>query len=306
MARTSLAESGGKLDKVEKGGISTQPLHELLEVDKRIPLEASGVTLAEHSEGGAQWSVVFDNFTAIGALPVAEDRISGVGTLTVESEDDVGYEGVTFDTLTGEYFTVVEGVERKKRVEPEIHVYDRDWKLLREEQVDFELDDVNKGMEGLAHVYHEGERYLLMLCESNDCSSKGKRGEGRIHAFVLDDDEWQHADTIKLPEELEFSDYSGLDVRGDRIVVTSQEESALWIGRLVLEVREDGSPDWSIDGEGEVYDLPRKSGKIHYCNVEGVSFLGEDQLVLVSDRHKPDQPNRCEDTDQALHVVVLP
>ncbi len=306
IARTSLSDTQSKLDDVSRGGMSSERLHDLLALDERVPLEASGVVWAT-PEGTEIWGTVFDNFTALGVLSPSGE---GETELLVDDESDTGYEGMSFDARTQRYYTVVEGVERKKRVEPEIHVYDSSWTLLEEHQVDFEIEDVNKGMEGLAHLYHEDELYLFMLCESNRCERKGEPGEGRIHVFSLDDagEEWLEVDRVKLPEALEFEDYSGLDIVGDRIVVTSQEDSAIWRGELVLELEDDGAPNWKIDEDGEVFDLPRKSGKKIYCNIEGVSMDPDDPdaLVLVSDRRKPDQSKRCGDHDESLHLIALP
>lgn len=307
IARTSLSDTGSKLDSVERGGMSTASLHDLLDLDDRVPLEASGVALGRHAETSKPvWSVAFDNFTALGLL--SQDLEAG--DLLVDEESDTGYEGLTFDARTGLYYAVVEGVEKKKRIEPEIHVYDSSWTLIDEHQVDFEIEDVNKGMEGLAHVYHDDEFYLFMLCESNRCERKGDPGEGRIYVFSLDDDgeEWEEVDRIKLPEELEFEDYSGLDVLGDQIIVSSQEDSALWRGELVLEIEDDSAPNWKIDEDGEIFELPRKSGKMIYCNIEGVAFDVDapERLVMVSDRRKPEQSKRCEDGDESLHLIELP
>ena len=61
--RVALGE--GKLDDLSKGAIRSESLHELLELDERIPLEASGVAWVHERD---VWSVAFDNFTALGVL----------------------------------------------------------------------------------------------------------------------------------------------------------------------------------------------------------------------------------------------
>jgi len=43
-----------------------------------------------------------------------------------------------------------------------------------------------------------------------------------------------------------------------------------------------------------------------YCNMEGVAWLGNGQLVVVSDKVKPDQPGRCSRKDQSIHIFKLP
>jgi len=47
-------------------------------------------------------------------------------------------------------------------------------------------------------------------------------------------------------------------------------------------------------------------GRIMYCNLEGVTWLGNDRLVVVSDKGKTNQPRRCARKDQAIHIFRLP
>ena len=165
-ARTSLSISaGGKFDDPAPGSLTSQPLHALLEVEKRHPLEASGLAFLQEDEEpetlkGSDILAVFDHFSTAAVVP--RDLQSGATFLGGE-ESDFGYEGVTFDGRTQRFYALVEAVERKKRFEPEIHVYDTSWQLVAEQQVDFEVEDFNKGMEGLAHVYHEDTLYLLQI-----------------------------------------------------------------------------------------------------------------------------------------------
>ena len=66
--------------------------------------------------------------------------------------------------------------------------------------------------------------------------------------------------------------------------MTSQESSALWIGRLE-------PASWELVDHGTVYEFPRdRKGRAIYCLVEGVSWInsasGQEQFVVVSDRAK--------------------
>ncbi len=68
---------------------------------------------------------------------------------------------------------------------------------------------------------------------------------------------------------------------GDRLCVVSQESSALWVGRLARSA-------WRVVDDGAVYRFPRDDdGKVVYCNVEGVAWLSDTQVVVVSDKTKP-------------------
>jgi hypothetical protein len=43
-----------------------------------------------------------------------------------------------------------------------------------------------------------------------------------------------------------------------------------------------------------------------YCNLEGVTWIGNDLLAVVSDKGKDDQPGRCARKDQSIHIFKLP
>jgi len=123
---------------------------------------------------------------------------------------------------------------------------------------------------------------------------------GRVHVFVEDGDRWRRIETIRLPASLPFTDYSSVSVRGERIAVVSQESSALWVGWL-------SSSTWDVVDDGASYVFPRtQRGRIRYANVEGVSWLDDQRLAVVSDRAKRSQPNRTRVTDQSIHIVALP
>jgi hypothetical protein len=60
--------------------------------------------------------------------------------------------------------------------------------------------------------------------------------------------------------------------------------------------------------DGQVYAFPANAkGQAAYCNVEGVAWLSARQVVVVSDRAKAgEQPKRCAEKDQSIHVFNLP
>jgi hypothetical protein len=43
-----------------------------------------------------------------------------------------------------------------------------------------------------------------------------------------------------------------------------------------------------------------------YCNLEGVTWLENDRLAVVSDKGKADQSGRCARKDQSIHIFKLP
>src|SRR6476661_1881012 len=191
---------------------------------------------------------------------------------------DLGYEDIAFDHIDGRYYVLVEAVPTGAGYAARVREFAGDLTPLRVRSLDFSLPSPNKGMEGLTCV----------------------RRDGRVHLLVEDGDRWRRIETIRLPASLPFTDYSSVSVRGERIAVVSQESSALWVGWL-------SSSTWDVVDDGASYVFPRtQRGRIRYANVEGVSWLDDQRLAVVSDRAKRGQPNRTRVTDQSIHIVALP
>ena len=108
---------------------------------------------------------------------------------------------------------------------------------------EFEFEGASKGFEGaVGFPDATGELYILGLCEGNHCSETRKAdvGNGRMVLMrkkVGDDVPggcvWETLRKIKIPSSAAFIDYSAIDIAGDgRAVITSQENSALWLGQV--------------------------------------------------------------------------
>jgi len=153
----------------------------------------------------------------------------------------------------------------------------------------------------------EWKGYLLGLCEGNDCkngSAGVQPGKGCIQVFRWAAENWEHAGTIRLPKEVRYKDYSSLDFRNGSLTVISQASSAMWVGRL--RALPAGLEDLFED-DGQLFLFPRDDkGRIMYCNLEGVAWLGNDRLAVVSDKGKANQSKRCAGTDQSIHIFRLP
>ena len=109
---------------------------------------------------------------------------------------------------------------------------------------------------------------------------------------------WKREATIRLPKDVDFIDYASVAVRGDRIAVVSQSSSALWIGTLA-------TTGFAVEEGGTIYEFPRDADhRVVYGTVEGVSWLTDDRLVMVSDRAEGNTPARAK--EQSLHVFRLP
>ena len=109
---------------------------------------------------------------------------------------------------------------------------------------------------------------------------------------------WKSEATIRLPKDVDFVDYASVAARGDRIAVLSQSSSALWVGSLA-------TTGFAVEEGGTIYEFPRDaSDRVVYGTVEGVSWLTDDRLVMVSDRAKGNTPARAK--EQSVHVFRLP
>jgi hypothetical protein len=215
-----------------------------------------------------------------------------------------GFVDIAHDGLSGRFYVLIESLPRGRGTfMAAVQEYDADFSLTGTAWLDFPLDRPNKGLEGLACVQRDGQAYLLGLCEGNRCKGGAAGrvpGGGRIHVFRRGRRNWKRAGKIRLPETVLFEDYSGIAVTGDRIAVISQRSSALWLGNLA-------PSDWQVIGAGTSYALPRASDDgIVYGTLEGVSWAAPDQVVMVSDKAKPQQGHRCRAKDQSIHIFGIP
>ncbi|PZS21654.1 MAG: hypothetical protein DLM60_05990 [Pseudonocardiales bacterium] len=214
------------------------------------------------------------------------------------------YEDIAYDRVARRFYVLIEAQPYGAQFMATVEEYDEQFRMVSSMPLDFPLVRPNKGLEGLTCIRRDGKTHLLGLCEGNRCKagSAGRTpGGGRIQIFVNGADRWTRVGTIRLPETLRFRDYSGLSVAEDRIAVVSQESSALWVGQFAAE-------SWKLADEGTIYRFPRdEAGKKLYCNVEGVSWVAHDRVVIVSDRAKTrTQPKRCRAKDESIGIFTIP
>jgi hypothetical protein len=219
-----------------------------------------------------------------------------------------GYEDITYQSSVNRWYFLIEAAKTKSGdYKPRIDEFDESFAFIRSYWLDFPFKAGNKGFEGLSTLYYAGNDYLLCLCEGNKCKSGSagvKKGKGRIQVFKRASETWEHAGTIRLPKSVRFKDYSSLDFCNGMLAVISQATSEMWIGRLNAQPA--GPEDLILD-DGWLYLFPRDDkGRILYCNPEGVAWLGNDQVAVVSDKWKNDQPKRCARHDQSIHIFRLP
>jgi hypothetical protein len=219
-----------------------------------------------------------------------------------------GYEDITYQSSTNRWYCLIEATETKSGFYmSRIDEFDESFVYIRSYWLNFPHKAGNKGFEGLSTLRYAGNDYLLCLCEGNGCKS-GKAGvqpgKGRIQIFSWMAENWEHAGTIRLPKSVCFRDYASLDVRNGYLTVISQASSAMWVGRLRAQPA--GLEDL-LEDDGRLFLFPRDDkGRIMYCNPEGVTWLGNDRVVVVSDKGKANQPGRCARKDRSIHIFRLP
>jgi len=265
--------------------------------DGAASLEPSGVCVHE----GACY-LIFDDSSAIARIEdltgrSVRNRImdASVGDHSQDRED------ITFDPISGHFFVLVEAVRHHGQLLSEVLEYSPDGKRLGRAFLELVLETQNKGLEGLSCIVRDGSTFLLGLCEGNHCrgGAEGRRpGGGRIHIFKRGLHHWVHVDVIRLPKEVDFVDYASVAVSGDRIAVVSQTSSALWIGKLAVE-------GFAVKDGGTIYPFPNDGhGRVVYGNVEGVSWLSGDQLVMVSDKAARNSPALVK--ERSIRLFALP
>ncbi len=272
---------------------------ELLGDAAKQRFEASGVVAVD-----GVFYVIFDNTSLIGRIGAGLSRGDVQNRLIAQRFDrDEGYEDIAHDHWSGRFFILSESLPHGRGFFAKVREYDASFGHVASAWLDFPLAAANKGLEGLTCLRRAGQTYLLGLCEGNRCKggAAGRRpGGGRIQVFARTARGWDHVDTIRLPSSLPFKDYSGVALAGDRLCVVSQESSALWVGRLAPSA-------WQVLDDITTYEFPRdEDGKTVYGNIEGVSWLSDAHVVVVSDKAKPDQKRRCRSKDQSIHVFALP
>jgi hypothetical protein len=276
---------------------SEKKISQLLEGQtEKEKYEASGVLFLN-----GEIFVVFDNSSMISKINIELNRAKLVG----ENKKGVGYEGITYDIINDRFYLIEEALDHKGALNARVGSANKDFIIESKKWLKYHFQSDNKGFEGLTIVTKNDETYLLALCEGNDCDAgeiSRIPGAGRIKVFETKGKKWKYIASIRLPLSLHFKDYSGIDINNKRILaITSQESSAVWLGELDVE-------NWKIVGLGHVYKFPRdRNDNMIYCNIEGVSWIADDRLVVVSDKKtdNDEQPEECRDKDQSIHIISI-
>lgn len=261
-------------------------------------LEASGIIVQDD-----RFIVIFDNLSQAASIATS-CTVSDDNRWLGDRDGADGQEDITYNSRRHCFLGLIEAIPDKSDVHyAEVVEYDLHFKPLARSRLPFPFESNNKGFEGLAIVHRGDDEFLLALCEGNRCQggAEGKqKGHGRMQLFQRVEGEWRHEGKIKLPAAVRFTDYASLDIAGNRVAIVSQQSARLWIGVL-------DPVTWTFVDDGAIWHFPRgEHDKPIYCHAEGVSWLAPDHLAVVSDKAKKDDPKRCREQDQSVHVFRLP
>jgi hypothetical protein len=292
--------------------------------------EASSITTHD-----GNYYAICDNSWAISKFspsltPFSSDNIM-IGDPRREEEDS-GYEAIFFRDQVA--YVVRESVAHEHdsnttyhAIIEELSIEGNDYTIINQCRSEYEFEGDSKGFEGAFGLEgKDGDYYILGLCEGNHCSEKSDlkfdKGNGRIvvmkkniSAEEANDESncvWMTHSIINIPTSANFRDYSDISITPNgRVVITTQEDSAMWFGQLL------GVQDGIFDPEtaafdeehGQVYNFPKSdSCKTVYCNIEGITFMNDNMVMAVSDqmKKKGKQDFYCLEKDQSIHAFVLP
>jgi len=256
--------------------------------------EASGVYYLN-----GHFYIACDNMYKIAKIKSTLPENSNDNSLLSSGSSSSNFEGITYDNNgTPNFFVVEESVSHNGAYQPRIREYDASMNFQNDKWAEYYFTSANnnKAFEGISWVFRNGDDYLLGLVE----------GTGVIVVLKKTNSNWAFVTTIALPSSVTFSDYSDIAVYGNKVAITSQEDSQLWIGTL-------SSTSWTITG-GTAYEFPKGSSagvvgagtNTLYGNIEGVSFINNNQIVVVSDKADNSQPSYQQYKDQSVHIFNIP
>ena len=299
-AATPAKHGIGSMSKITGATVLAAPVAEakiyklLKGYDSNDDFEASGVYYLD-----GYFYVVCDNLYKIAKIKSTLPENSSDNSLLSSGSGSSNFEGIAYDNNnTINWFVVEESVQNGSSYQPRIREYNSSMSYQNSKWADYYFTSANKNkaFEGIAWVYRGGDDYLLGMVE----------GTGKVVVLKKTSGDWTYVTEITLPSSVTFDDYSDITVYGNKIAITSQEDSQLWIGTL-------SDTSWSITG-GTAYEFPTGSNTgvvgagtdVLYANIEGISFISDNQIVVVSDKAKSDQPDYQKYKDQSIHIFNLP
>ncbi|BDA43497.1 hypothetical protein COCOBI_04-5090 [Coccomyxa sp. Obi] len=184
----------------------------------------------------------------------------------------------------------------------------KSYTVLRHCAVAFNLSETITGFQDI-QIHHDdqGNKWLLGLCNGNHCSGGeyGRdRGNGRIVVSRMKEDgsrcAWLPQKVISIPATAAFSQFSGIAIRRNKMLIASQDDSAIWLGVIDWD-------SWEFTDQGNVYHLPRNDAcQMTYCTINAVQWLDDKRITVASGAAPPGSPWPCFSKAESLHQFLLP
>ena len=253
-------------------------------------IEASGVYY-----NNGNYYIIFDNLHKIAIIKQDFSIINSNQWLGKErAKRKSGFEGITYNPLTNKYLVVQESEKFQNKIIPVIHEFTHDFETSDSYDIDFLLKNENKGAEGITFFKIKNESYILLLFEKPNTLNQSTNEVGNILVLKKKNGYYEEFAYLSLPKNVNFDDFSDIAWNGSKIAVLSQESSSLWVGELTEELT------WK--NAGNTYYFPKREGEYLYCNLEGISWINETTIVLVSDTSKKKQPSICKEKSEMIHL----
>ena len=254
--------------------------------------EASGIYLKDDF-----FYIVFDNFHSIAKLKRDLSNSPENSWMGKELPAQSGFEGITFQPESKKFLITKESDTFQNQFKPVVHEYSPDFETLEVYPIDFPLKKANKGAEGIAYLKTKSETFILLLLEKPSTLNLGSKERGNILVLRKTNNKYQQVSFLPIPQQVGFLDYSDIAWNGSKFAILSQESSALWVGEL------DTAMNWK--NSGKLYNFPLEEGLPKYCNLEGITWINENTVALVSDSAKKKQPPRCKEKSEMIHIWEL-
>ncbi|KAK9843996.1 hypothetical protein WJX81_001510 [Elliptochloris bilobata] len=182
------------------------------------------------------------------------------------------------------------------------------YSVVRQCALDFNLSGGDSGLSAIRfHADSQGGKHLLGLCSGNYCASGGdgqQRGNGRLVAASLREAPdgsctWVPERVIRLPSAAYFAEFTSLAFRGNRTLISSRGDSAVWQGAYSWDAG-------AFVGDGATFHFPRSAAcEPIYCSVEAVGWLDDARVVAASGAADASQPYARSSTDISTRTKKL-
>ncbi|MFO0589959.1 MAG: hypothetical protein U0441_20625 [Polyangiaceae bacterium] len=268
--------------------------------------EASGVQVV-----GSDLYVIFDNKNQVGKIPFTMNASpnnwlsNNTATYTPGTLQGTQWEAITYDSNNTTHFYTMQEV-----LPPVVAQLDGSGSAQNESYTTLSgmgsFGSSNHYFEGLAWLRQNNNDYLLALCQNGGCGGANSTAPATLRVLAQSGStwDWTNQQTITLAQPGTstgpFASYNDVALRfisgtSYKIAIVSADSSKLWIGAL-------DASTWTLS-TGNIYSFPTGT----YPNMEGVTFLSDTQIAMVSDSGNT-AGTSCQDgtNDESVFIFSVP